>query len=71
MRALEWGKVKGVVRDKIVPVLVLLQATESHLGSGDVLLWVLQVLELLWISEASCCSPQLMLGYIPECPRPT
>ena len=25
------------VRNEIVPVLVLLQATESHLGAGDVL----------------------------------
>lgn len=32
--------------DEIVPVLALLQTTESHLGSRNVLLWVLEVLEL-------------------------
>lgn len=34
------------IRDQVVPVLVLLQAAESHLGSGDVLLGVLEVGEL-------------------------
>lgn len=34
------------IRDQVVPVLLLLQTTESHLGSGDVLLGVLKVLEL-------------------------
>ena len=34
------------LRDKVVPVLGLLQSTESHLCARDVLLWVLQVLEL-------------------------
>jgi hypothetical protein len=33
------------LRDEVVPVLVLLQATESHLGAGDVLLGVLKVVE--------------------------
>lgn len=34
------------IRDKIIPVLLLLQATERHLGPGDVLLWVLEILKL-------------------------
>ena len=34
------------VGDEVVPVLVLLQAAESHLGAGDVLLGVLEVGEL-------------------------
>lgn len=40
-----WGEAD--VRDQIVPVLVLLQSTECHLRSWNVLLWVLKVLELL------------------------
>lgn len=31
------------IRDQVVPVLVLLQATEGHLGAGNVLLGVLEV----------------------------
>lgn len=34
------------VRNEVVPVLVLLQAAEGHLGAGDVLLGVLKVVEL-------------------------
>ena len=34
------------VGDEVVPVLVLLQAAEGHLGAGDVLLGVLEVGEL-------------------------
>lgn len=37
---------EGIVRDQVVPVLVLLQAAEGHLGAGDVLLGVLEVREL-------------------------
>jgi hypothetical protein len=33
------------LRDQVVPVLLLLQATESHLSTGNVLLGVLEVLE--------------------------
>jgi len=33
------------VGDQVVPVLVLLQSTESHLRAGNVLLWVLEVFE--------------------------
>ncbi len=29
------------LRDEVVPVLLLLQTTEGHLGTGDVLLGVL------------------------------
>ena len=32
--------------DQVIPVLRLLQAAECHLGSGNVLLWVLEVLKL-------------------------
>ena len=35
------------IRDEIVPLLGLLETTESHLGTGDKLLGVLEVLELL------------------------
>jgi len=31
------------VSDQIVPVLGLLQTAEGHLGSGNILLWVLQI----------------------------
>ena len=31
------------VGDQVVPVLALLETTERHLGSGNVLLWVLEV----------------------------
>ena len=34
------------VRDEVVPVLVLLEAAEGHLGAGDELLGVLEVVEL-------------------------
>ncbi len=36
--------------DQIVPVLALLQATESHLGAGDVFLGVLEIFELAAVS---------------------
>ena len=34
------------VRDEVVPVLVLLETAEGHLGAGDELLGVLEVVEL-------------------------
>ena len=34
------------VRDEVLPVLLLLETTEGHLGAGDVLLGVLEVGEL-------------------------
>lgn len=34
------------IRDQVIPVLVLLETTEGHLGAGDVLLGVLEVGEL-------------------------
>lgn len=40
------------VGDEVVPVLGLLETTESHLGTWDVLLWVLKVLELKRISPS-------------------
>jgi hypothetical protein len=36
--------------DQVVPVLVLLETTESHLSTGNVLLGVLEVLELYIVS---------------------
>ena len=35
------------IRDQVIPILALLQATEGHLGARDVLLWVLEVCELV------------------------
>jgi len=37
---------KENIRDQVVPVLVLLQSTESHLGTWDIFLWVLEIFEL-------------------------
>lgn len=37
-----WG---NYVRNQVIAVLLLLETTESHLGTGDVLLGVLEVLE--------------------------
>jgi hypothetical protein len=42
------------IRDQVVPVLLLLQSTESHLCARDILLWVLEVLELLFMLLYSC-----------------
>jgi hypothetical protein len=36
----------GDIRDEVVPLLALLEATEGHLGTRDELLGVLEVLEL-------------------------
>jgi len=36
---------RGKEGDQIVPVLLLLESTECHLRSWDILLWVLEVLE--------------------------
>ncbi len=36
---------EGDIRNEVVSVLVLLQAAKGHLGAGDVLLGVLEVLE--------------------------
>jgi hypothetical protein len=48
--------------DKIVAVLGLLETAEGHLGTGNVLLGVLEVLEL---RQVSVCSeyPMLNLSY--------
>lgn len=35
----------GNLRNEVVPVLLLLETTEGHLGTGNVLLGVLEVLE--------------------------
>ena len=39
------GRAKNL-RDQIIAVLRLLETTEGHLGAGDVLLGVLEVVEL-------------------------
>ena len=36
----------GNIRDQVVPLLALLQTTEGHLSTGNVLLGVLEVGEL-------------------------
>lgn len=36
----------GYIRDQVIPVLLLLQTTEGHLGTRNVLLGVLEVGEL-------------------------
>jgi hypothetical protein len=36
----------GNIRDEVIPLLALLETTEGHLGTGDELLGVLEVLEL-------------------------
>ena len=41
----------GEEGDQVVTVLGLLETTESHLGSGNVLLGVLEVLELSCVSR--------------------
>lgn len=47
------------VRDQVVPVLLLLQATKSHLGSGNVLFGVLEILKLHGkkCSVSGLCNP--------------
>ncbi len=49
-RMLAWGKGRSNMcdnlRDQVVTVLLLLQTAEGHLGAGDVLLGVLEVVEL-------------------------
>lgn len=37
---------EGHIRDQVVPVLLLLEAAERHLGTRDVLLGVFEVFEL-------------------------
>ena len=34
------------IRDQVIPVLALLQATKSHLGAWDIFLWVFKILKL-------------------------
>jgi hypothetical protein len=55
--------------DQVVTVLGLLETTEGHLGAGNVLLGVLQVVELRCVSLCHVCS-----GYpcviVPESPLP-
>ena len=56
MRLLVWfcshhsriGGEIGNIRDQVVSLLGLLETTEGHLGAGDELLGVLEVLELKW-----------------------
>jgi hypothetical protein len=57
------------VGDQVVPVRALLETTEGHLGAGNVLLWVLEVLKLRDCQScvrvsSFCC------GLLRECPPP-
>lgn len=58
-----------VLRDKVVAVLGLLKTTEGHLGSGNELLGVLEVVEL---EAQSVVRPKAELKHIdiPRCSRP-
>lgn len=59
------------IRDEVVPVLLLLQTTEGHLGAGDVLLGVLEVGELEGgVSMHKIRDPFVRRLDIPESPRP-
>lgn len=40
----------GKEGDQVVTLLGLLETTKGHLGTGNVLLGVLEVLELCWVS---------------------
>jgi hypothetical protein len=53
----------GNKRDQIIPVLALLETTEGHLGTRDVLLGVFKVLKLRQVSMPSSdrdLSPMLL-----------
>lgn len=52
------------IRDQIVPVLLLLETAERHLGAGDVLLGVLEIVELGRAGQRSVGS-----GYSPSLRR--
>jgi hypothetical protein len=54
--------------DQVVAVLVLLETTEGHLGTGNVLLGVLEVLELNCVSSVPIAVSH---SIIPECSRPS
>lgn len=51
------------VRDQVVAVLVLLQSTESHLGAGNIFLWVLEVLELWQILALGLCEHSMIVTH--------
>ena len=59
VKLLEWKK---NIRDQVVPVLVLLEAAEGHLGAGDVLLGVLEVVELETMLGSTDTSETLTVG---------
>lgn len=58
------------IRDQVVPVLGLLEATESHLGTWDVFLWILEVFELRRMLTATQF-PFRSWNFVPECPLST
>jgi hypothetical protein len=68
------GRLFGLILeegDQVVTVLRLLETTESHLGAGNVLLGVLEVLELCCVSPSCPVSFLFPCGdVVPECPRP-
>lgn len=59
----------GYVRDEVVPVLLLLETAEGHLGARDVLLGVLEVVELQSQLLASS-GTKLKLSRHPSLTRP-
>lgn len=71
--ASQWPKEN--LRDKVVPLLALLQTTEGHLGTGNVLFGVFEVGKLGNRSVAQVQGRTLYIGYlcresIPESSRP-
>lgn len=55
--------------DQVVPILRLLQSTESHLGTGDIFLGVFEVFELFIVSKEPSRYPLIRLN-VQECPQP-
>ena len=55
----------GYIRDQVIPVLALLQATERHLRAGDVLLRVLKVLKL-WTPLATASPSPHFFSSMPQ-----
>ena len=63
----------SLLRDKIVSVLLLLEAAEGHFGAGDVLLGVLEIFKLVERLAPPCSRSTLKPRgcHKPECCHPT
>ena len=59
----------GSLRNEVVAVLSLLQATEGHLGTGNELLGVLEVGELQ-LRQRRILEELMVADNVPECSRP-